>query len=101
MPKCHFGATEIEFPAKRIIPEGAKPQQEGITTFLEKTEFPKTEKILQRCLGFLNYHRNYVARLSDKLAPIFQLLKKDENVLVTSEKIQQITETWTNAAKWH
>ena len=92
MHKCHFGATEIDFLGRTITPEGVKPQKERITNFLEKTKFPKSKKALQRYLGFLNYYRNYIPRLSEKLAPFFQLLKKDEKVLVTTELIQQFNE---------
>ena len=65
MHKCHFGATEIDFLGRTITPEGVKPQKERITNFLEKTKFPKSKKALQRYLGFLNYYRNYVPRLSE------------------------------------
>ena len=92
MHKCHFGATEIDFLGRTITPEGVKPQKERITNFLEKTKFPKSKKALQRYLGFLNYYRNYIPRLSEKLVPFFQLLKKDEKVLVTTELVEQFNE---------
>ena len=92
MHKCHFGATEIDFLGRAITPEGVKPQKESITNFLETTKFPESKKALQRYLGFLNYYKNYIPRLSDKLVPFFQLLKKDEKVLVTSELIEQFNE---------
>ena len=92
MHKCHFGATEIVFLGRTITPEGVKPQKESITNFLEKNKFPKSKKALQRYLGFLNYYRNYIPRLTEKLVPFFQLLKKDEKVLVTSELIEQFNE---------
>ena len=87
MHKCHFGATEIDFLGRTITPEGVKPQKERITNFLEKN---KTS--LKNYLGFLNYYRNYIPRLSEKLVPFFQLLKKDEKVLVTSELVEQFNE---------
>ena len=92
MLKCHFGATEIDFRGRTITPGGVKPQKESITNFLEKTKFPKSKKAMQRYLGFLNYYKNYIPRLSEKLVPFFQLLKKDEKVLVTSELIEQFNE---------
>ena len=58
MHKCHFGAKEIDFLGRTITPDGVKPQKEQITNFLEKTKFPKSNKALQRYLGFLNYYRN-------------------------------------------
>ena len=92
MHKCHFGATEIDFLRRTITPEGVKPQKERVIQFLEKTKFPKSKKALQRYLGFLNYYRNYIPRLSEKLVPFFQLLKKDEKVLVTTELIEKFNE---------
>ena len=93
MHKCHFGTSEIHFLGRTITPEGVKPQKERITNFLEKTKFPKkSKKSLQRYLGFLNYYRNYIPRLSEKLVPFFQLLKKDEKVLVTTELVEQFNE---------
>ena len=92
MHKCHFGATEFDFLGRTITPEGVKPQKERVIQFLEKTKFPKSKKALQRYLGFLNYYRNYIPRLSEKLVPFFQLLKKDEKVLVTTELIEQFNE---------
>ena len=59
----HFGATELDFLGKTITPEGVKPQKERITTFLEKTKFPNSEKALQRNFEFLNFYRNYILRL--------------------------------------
>ena len=32
-------------------------------------------KALQRYIGFLNYYRNYIPRLTERLTPFFQLLK--------------------------
>ena len=103
MHKCHFGATEMDFLVRTITPEGVKPQKERVTNFLEQTKFPKSKKALQRYLGFLNYYRNYIPRLYEKLAPFFQLLKKDEKVLVTTELVQQFTkstETLTSVVNW-
>ena len=69
MHKCHFGAKEIDFRGRTITPQGVKPQKQNVQNFLEKTKFPKSKKALQRYLGFLNYYRNYVPRLSERLAP--------------------------------
>ena len=55
-------------------------------------KFPKSKKTLLRDLGFLNYYRNYIPRLSVKLTPFFKLLTKDEKVLVTPDLLERFTE---------
>ena len=70
MHKCHFGA-EINFLGRTITPTGVKSQKESVQNFLVKTKFPKSKKALQRHLGFLNYYRNYIPRLSEPMAPFF------------------------------
>ena len=92
MHKCHFGAKEIDFLGRTITPQGVKPQKQNVQNFLEKTKFPKSKKALQRYLGFLNYYRNYVPRLSERVALFYKMLKSDEKVLVSKELVQQFEE---------
>ena len=92
MHKCHFGATEIDFLGRTITPDGVRPQRPRVQNFLEKTKFPKSKKALQRYLGFLNYYRNYIPRLSEKLTPFFKLLTKDEKVMVTPDLLSKFSE---------
>ena len=92
MHKCHFGATEIYFLGRTITSQGVKPQTQNVQNFLEKTKFPKLIKAMQRNSGFLNYYRNYVPRLSERLAPFYKMLKSDEKVLVSKELVQQFEE---------
>ena len=91
MHKFHFGATEMDFLGRTITPTGVKPQRPRVQNFLENTKFPKSKKALQRYLGFLNYYRNYIPRLSEKLTPFFKLLTKDEKVLVTPDLLKKLT----------
>ena len=63
-----------------------------LQNFLENTKFPKSKKTLQRYLGFLNYYRNYIPRLSEKLTSFFKLLNKDEKVLVTPGLLEKFTQ---------
>ena len=69
-----------------------RPQRPRVQNFLEKTKFPKSKKALQRYFGFLNYYRNYIPRLSEKLTPFFKLLKNDAKVMVTPELLEQFIE---------
>ena len=92
MHKCHFGAPETDFLGRTITPARMEPQRPGVQNFLENTKFPKLKKALQRYLGFLDYYRNYIPSLSEKLTPFFKLLTKDEKVLVTPDLLEKFTE---------
>ena len=76
MAKCDFGVKQVHFLGRRVTPEGVSPQAEKVKQFLQKLKRPKSKKNLQRYIGFLNYYRNYILRLSEKLSPFFKLLKE-------------------------
>ena len=83
--KCHFGVRQVEFLGRTISPEGISPQAGKIRNFLGKRRFPKSKKALQRYLGFLNYYRNYIPRMAEKLHPFYKLLKTEVPINITSE----------------
>ena len=87
-----FGATENDFLGRTITPQGVKPQKQNVQNFLEKSKLPKSKKALQRYLRFLNYYRNYVSRLPERLALFYKMMESDEKVVVLKELVQQFEE---------
>ena len=88
MAKCHFGVQEIDFLGRTITTNGVAPQKQMIAKFLEKVKYPRSKKALQRYIGFLNYYRNYITRLAERLTPFFQLLKTTDaetKILITPD----------------
>ena len=83
--KCHFGVRQVEFLGRTISPEGISPQARKIQKFLDKLRFPKSKKALQCYLGFVNYYRNYIPRMDEKLNPFYKLLKTEVPINITSE----------------
>ena len=75
MAKCHFGVQDVDFLGGTITTKGVAPQKQKITKFLEKVKFLRSKKALQRYIGLLNYYRNYIPKLAERLTPFFQLLK--------------------------
>ena len=83
--KCHFGVTQVEFLGRTITPQGIAPQDHKIHQFLSNVRFPKSKKQVQRYIGFVNYYRNYIPRLSEKLIGFYGLLKTDKQIKITEE----------------
>ena len=83
--KCHFGVRQVEYLGRTISPEGISPQARKNQNFLDKLRFPKPKKALQRYLGFVNYYRNYIPRMAEKLTPFYKLLKTEVPINITSE----------------
>ena len=84
--KCHFGVTQVGYLGRTISPEGISPQARKIQNFLDKLRFSKSKKALQRYLGFVNYYRNYIPRMAEKLNPFYILLKTEVPIIKTSEQ---------------
>ena len=83
--KCHFGVRQFEFLGRTISPEGTLPQARKIQIFLDKLRFPKSKKALQRYLGFVNYYRIYIPRMTEKFNPFSKLLKTEVPINIMSE----------------
>ena len=83
--KCHFGARQVEFLGRTIPPEGISPQARKIQNFLDKLRFPKSKKAIHCFLGFVDYYRNYIPRMAEKLNPFYKLLKTEMPINITSE----------------
>ena len=85
--KCHFGVTQIEFLGRTITPHGVPPQDHKITNFLSKIRFPRSKKQVQKYIGFINYYRNYIPRLSEKMIGMYKLLKADAKITISEELV--------------
>ena len=95
MTKCRFGVQEVYFLGRTITTNGVAPQKQKIAKFLEKVKFPRSKKPLQRYIGFLNYYRNYIPRLTKRLTPFFQLLKTTDakiKIPITPDIIKEFRE---------
>ena len=73
--KCHFGVQEVDFLGRTITTRGVAPQKQKNHRISRKRQVPTIQKALQSHIGFLNYYRNYILRLAERLTPFSQLLK--------------------------
>ena len=97
--KCHFGVTQIEFLGRTITPLGVAPQDHKITNFLSKIRFPRSKKQVQKYIGFINYYRNYIPRLSEKMIGMYELLKADAKITISEELVDNFKATNASLAE--
>ena len=90
MSKCHFGVKQVDFLGRTITPTGVASQADKVKDFLSKLRFPKSKKAPQRYIGFLNYYRKYIPRLSLKTIPVFPAPQRNEQILCTNESSRRI-----------
>ena len=95
--KCPFGVRQVEFLGRTISPEGISPQTQKIQKFFDKLRLHKSKKALQRYLGFVNYYRNFIPGMAEKLNPFYKLLKMEVPIKCTSE----LKETFDSVNKAH
>ena len=80
--KCEFGTASIEVLGQTITSEAVQPTEEKLTNFLEKLQIPQTEKPFRRFIGFLQFYKPFIPRLSEKLLPFYKLLPKDHDIVI-------------------
>ena len=80
-----FWSDRGRISSKNDHPTRNRPQDHNIQKFLANVRFPKSKKQVQRYKGFVNYYRNYIPRLSEKLLGFYELLKADKQIKVTEE----------------
>ena len=102
MPKCAFGQPQIDFLGRSITSKGVAPLEDKIDDFLKKIKLPTSIKSLQRYIGFVQFYRQYIPRLAEKLTPLYKLLQKDIKFQLTQQHkdiIFEINEILAKAAK--
>ena len=75
--KCEIGTQRMKFNGNIIKPAGISPEQEKISTFLNKMKMPQTVKEVKRLIEFVQFFRNYMPNPGEKRIPFFRLLRKD------------------------
>ena len=65
LAECHSGLQEVGFLGRTTKTKRLTPQKQKIGKFLERFEFPRSKKALQRNIEILNYYRNNILRLAE------------------------------------
>lgn len=75
--KCHFGKTEIKYLGYMIGQGENRPLPEHLHVIAEAA-IPKNKKELMQFLGTCNWVREYIQNFSTIVAPLTELLKKNQ-----------------------
>ena len=67
--KCEFGTTKIDYLGSTITPKGISPESAKIEKFLGQIRMPNTVKRVKRLFGFVQFFRNFIPNLGQKLLP--------------------------------
>ena len=78
---------------------GVAPQDHKITNFLSNIRFPRSKKQVQKYIGFINYYRNYIPRLSEKMIGMYELLKADAKITISEELVDNFKAINTSPAE--
>ena len=83
--KCEIGLKEMTFLGNTVTSEGVLPNKTKVSEFLSTLKVPKTVKQIRRFIGFFQYFRSFIPKLGEKLLPFYQLLRKDNDIVLTDE----------------
>ena len=75
--KCKFMQDSVVYLGHKIDDEGIHPSEEKVSAILEAPA-PKNIMELQSYLGMLNYYHKFLKNISTIAAPMYRLLKKEE-----------------------
>ena len=83
--KCEIGTQKIKFLGKYRTPAGVSTENSKIEKFLKNLRMPQTVKQVKRLVGFLQFWRDFIPNLSQKLMPFYELLKKNVQHVITEK----------------
>ena len=97
--KCTFATQKVKFLGKIITPEGIQPESKRIERFLKTIKLPRTPKQVKRLVGFVQFWRDFIPNLGDKLMPFYKLLRKDIEPVLTEEHEKHLEIVKTDLVK--
>ena len=83
--KCEIGTQKIKFLGKYITPAGVSTENSKIEKFLKNFKMPQTVKQVKRLVGFLQFWRDFIPKVAQKLMPFYELLKKNVHHVITEK----------------
>lgn len=74
--KCRLGLSEVKYMGYRVTSEGLKPDESKVEA-IKSMPTPTNVGEIQRFLGLVTYLGRFIPNLSERTAPLRELIKKD------------------------
>ena len=88
--KCEIGTQRMKFLGNVVTPQGVTPEEAKISTFLSKIKMQRAVKQVKRLIGFVQFFRNYMPSLGEKLIPFYKLMKKQIDFEITEDHYKNL-----------
>ena len=88
--KCEIGTQRMKFLGNIVTPKGVSPEKVKISAFLDKIKMPQAIKQVKRLIGYVQFFRNYMPSIGEKLTPFYRLLKKSIDFEITAEHYKSL-----------
>jgi hypothetical protein len=79
LPKCEFGANNVQYLGFRLTPEGILPGVDKLKS-VRNAEVPKSVKKVSQFIGLCYFCRSHIKLFAKVAAPLYQLLSKESKL---------------------
>ena len=101
--KCEFGVTKVQYLGSTVTTEGIQPNDKKIEEFLKTVKLPTTLRKVYQFTGFVNWFRNYIPNMAQKMLPFYRLQKSKEKKIILdashSEALEILKKDLVNACR--
>ena len=88
--KCEFGTTKIDYLGNTITPKRISPESARIEKFLGQIRMPNTLKQVKHLIGFVQFFRDFIPNLGQKILPFYKLLGKENVFTITKDHHESV-----------
>ena len=96
--KCEILAESIAFLGHNLSSKGVSPVESKIEALID-TPIPTSPKLLHSFLGLVNYYAKFIPKLSEKVRPLYRLIRKGAKWQWTEEFTNIIEEIKTGLSQ--
>ena len=76
LPKCEFGAKNVQYLGFRLTPESFLPGVDKLKA-VKNTEIPNSIKEVRQFTGLCNFFRSHIKNFANIASPLYHLQSKD------------------------